>query len=107
MIGGNYMDELAKIEQFKNDMQIVFDNAINKAIQRRDKPGNVIKPYEHFSQEHLFTRLCDEIQEYMETRKARELIDIINQSAFLYLRETIYNPKNLEAMREFEDARGR
>ena len=66
-------------------MQMVFNRAILKVIDRCGKEGNTNQPWSDFTTEHLNKRLDDEWDEWKKNPKMGELIDIINHAAFLYL----------------------
>ena len=74
----------------KQQLDIVFETAYHKAVHRSNKPGNTWTPWLDFTDEHLEERLLEEIKEYFEKNEARELIDIINIAAYLFLRKTIH-----------------
>lgn len=74
------------VDGFVSDMRRTFEFAIAKALQRKDKPGNTVRPYLDFSEEHLTERLEQEIEEWRESRDGQELLDIMNMAAFLHLR---------------------
>jgi len=69
----------------EKNMQMVFDRAILKVIDRCDKEGNTNQPWNDFTTEHLNKRLDAEWDEWKKERKLIELIDVINHAAFLYL----------------------
>ena len=84
------IDEWEAIKQFKQNMNLVFETALNKALHKRRSEGNTTEPYIDFDEEHLENRLSEEYDEYLEEGQARELIDVINIAAFLFLKKTIY-----------------
>jgi len=83
----------------KREIEEIFQYCIAKWSLRINKKGNTLKPWNDFSSEHLEKRLFEEIEEYKESRKIRELIDVINLSVFLYLAkqreivEDVFNKK--------------
>lgn len=75
-----------EIDDMYDCMNQVFDEAILKAVERSDKPGNTATPWDDFPTEWLAKRLDDEYKEWKKTGDWRELIDIINLACFLRLR---------------------
>lgn len=71
--------------KMKAMLDSVFNEAIDKAVRRIDKPGNTAAPWRDFSSEHLEGRLIKEFREWRESKSDKELLDIINLAAFLYL----------------------
>jgi len=71
--------------KMKAMLDSVFNEAIEKAIRRIDKPGNTAAPWRDLSPERLEKRLIQEFREWHGSKSDEELLDIINLAAFLYL----------------------
>lgn len=76
----------------ENDLQLVFEAAERKFLSKMSKPGNVERPWDKFSLEHLDHYLEQEFNEYLADHDPEELIDVINVAAFLYLKRTKMKP---------------
>lgn len=75
--------DMSKELRFAQSMDMAFDLALSKALNRGTKPGNTWEPWKTFSTGWLNKRLDDEIKEYKEKPGPQELMDIINIAAFL------------------------
>ena len=69
----------------EEEIQMIFDFAKVKFFSKNSKPGNTERPWDDFSIDHLDERMNDEIDEYHDSGKMKELLDIINMAAILYL----------------------
>lgn len=81
---------MSEKQEFIETMKWAFKHAIEKALERKNKEENTYEPWSDCSREHLQDRLWEEIEEWRKAENCEEerdeLLDIINISAFLFLR---------------------
>ena len=74
-----------KEERIRRSMQMIFDRAIVKVVDRCDKEGNTEQPWDDFTIKHLENRMREEFEEYWDNPVIDELVDIINLATFVAL----------------------